>query len=52
MKLGTMPNMGRVGVVPGTRELIFYPWPYIAVYKIAGDSVRIIRIRHVPQEWP
>jgi plasmid stabilization system protein ParE len=29
--LARMPNLGRVGAVPGTRELIFHPWLYIAV---------------------
>jgi addiction module RelE/StbE family toxin len=52
MKLETMPHIGRKGVVPGTRELIFYPWPYIAVYRVVEDEVRIILIRHASQQWP
>jgi toxin ParE1/3/4 len=44
--------MGRTGEVPGTRELVFHPWPYIAVYKIDTEVVRIIRIRHAAQDWP
>ncbi len=50
--LAKMPYIGRIGEVPGTRELIFHPWPYIAVYKIAGDEIRIIRVRHAAQDWP
>jgi toxin ParE1/3/4 len=52
MQLATMPHIGRVGEVPGTRELIFDPWPYIAVYRISDDRVRILRIRHASQNWP
>jgi toxin ParE1/3/4 len=52
MQLGTLPYQGRIGLVPGTRELVFHPWPYIAVYKIQGDTVRIIHIRHASRQWP
>jgi addiction module RelE/StbE family toxin len=52
MKLASTPHIGRPGKVVGTRELIFHPWPYIAVYKISEDSIRIIRIRHASQQWP
>ena len=52
LRLGTLPSIGRTGAVPGTRELIFPPWPYIAVYRVTDDSVRILRIRHAAQDWP
>jgi plasmid stabilization system protein ParE len=26
------PNAGRIGLAENTRELVFSPWPYIAVY--------------------
>jgi toxin ParE1/3/4 len=51
-KLSSMEDRGRKGEVPGTRELIFHPWPYIAVYEIVSDEVRILRIRHASQQWP
>ena len=50
--LASMPDMGRIGLVPGTRELVFRPWSYIAVYKVVRDEVRILRIRHASQNWP
>lgn len=50
--LGSTPHMGRPGILPETRELVFAPWPYIAIYKIVGDKVRIIRIRHASRQWP
>jgi toxin ParE1/3/4 len=50
--LASTPLMGRVGILPETRELIIAPWPYIAIYKVVGDNVRIIRIRHTSRQWP
>lgn len=50
--LRTFPYRGRLGLAPGTRELVFAPWPYIAVYEIIGDHVQILRIRHASQDWP
>ena len=50
--LGTLPNRGRVGRAENTRELVFPPWPYIVVYEIVGDQVRVLRVRHASQDWP
>ncbi len=50
--LGTMPNRGRIGTVAGTRELVFSPLPYIAVYQIIEDQLQVLRIRHAAQDWP
>lgn len=52
MMLEKTPYIGRVGAVPGTRELLFAPLPYFAVYRVVGDAVRVIRIRHAAQDWP
>ena len=52
MQLATMPHIGRRGDLPGTHEMIFHPWPYIAVYRVTHDSIRILRIRHASQRWP
>jgi addiction module RelE/StbE family toxin len=47
------PKMGRCIDSHGTRELVFYPLPYIAVYQIAAaDEIHILRIRHGAQQWP
>ena len=50
--LRTFPRRGRIGLAPNTRELIFPPWPYIAVYEIVEDQVNVLRIRHAAQDWP
>jgi toxin ParE1/3/4 len=50
--LDKFPGRGRPGHVEDTREIVFSPWPYIAVYEIAGDEVRVLRVRHASQDWP
>ena len=52
MELESTPEVGRAGIVPGTRELIFRPWKYIAVYKVSGNAVRVLRVRHSAQLYP
>jgi toxin ParE1/3/4 len=50
--LKNLPNLGRLGRETGTRELIFAPLPYIAVYRVIGSVVEISRIWHGAQDWP
>ena len=45
-KLQAHPGMGRSGRVPGTRELILHQ-NYIAIYRVRGDDVEILRLHHV-----
>jgi toxin ParE1/3/4 len=49
--LRTFPDRGRPGRVAGTRELIFAPLPFVAVYEIHGE-VQVLRILHGAQRWP
>ena len=51
-ELRTFPSRGRIGMVANTRELVFAPWPYIAVYEIVEDQVQVLRIRHASRDWP
>ena len=46
------PKIGRPGRINGTRELIIQRTPYIAVYRIAGKTLRILRVLHGAQMWP
>ena len=50
--LEQFPEMGRQGRETGTRELVIQRTPYVAVYRIAGGKVRILRILHGAQQWP
>ncbi len=49
--LKNFPNLGRPGRETGTRELIFAPLPYIAVYRIIENVIEISRIWHGAQHW-
>ena len=44
------PHRGRVGREEGTRELLFPPLPYIAVYRVKGQSIEVLRIYHGAQD--
>ena len=46
------PETGRPGRIEGTRELVIRQTPYIAAYRITGDTVRILRVLHGAQLWP
>lgn len=50
--LTTQPKMGRAGRVRGTRELVISRAPFIAVYRIEGERIEILRFLHVAQKWP
>ena len=50
--LRQFPYRGRIGLAPDTRELVFAPLPYIAVYEVIEDHVQVLRIRHGSQDWP
>ncbi|MBV9303860.1 MAG: type II toxin-antitoxin system RelE/ParE family toxin [Acidobacteriaceae bacterium] len=44
------PHRGRPGVEEGTRELLFPPMPYIAVYRVKEETVEVLRIYHAAQD--
>jgi toxin ParE1/3/4 len=46
------PETGRPGRIEGTRELVISRTPYIAAYRITGETVRILRVLHGAQLWP
>ncbi len=43
------PHIGRPGRIEGTRELLFSPLPYIAVYRVTGQTIEIWRLWHTSQ---
>ena len=51
-QLKKFPNRGRPGRVDGTRELPFARLPFVAVYRVRGNTVGIIRLLHGAQRWP
>jgi toxin ParE1/3/4 len=52
-RLKQFPRIGRTSRrMPGFRELIFPPLPYIVVHRVTEEAVEITRIFHGAQEWP
>jgi toxin ParE1/3/4 len=49
--LRTIPYRGRFGREEGTRELVIASLPYIAVYRVEGESVEVLHIYHGAQNW-
>jgi plasmid stabilization system protein ParE len=47
-----VPYIGRPGRVEGTRELLFPPMPYIAVYRVHEETIEVWRIYHTSQDRP
>lgn len=45
------PQQGRVGRVEGTRELVAH-LNYILIYRIVGETVEVLRVKHAAQKWP
>jgi toxin ParE1/3/4 len=46
------PHLGRVGREEGTRELLFLPLPYVAVYRVREQNIEVLRIYHGAQGRP
>jgi plasmid stabilization system protein ParE len=44
------PHRGRLGREDGTRELLFPPLPYIAVYRVKDQDIEVLRIYHAAQD--
>ncbi len=51
-RLTVFPDMGRVGRVDGTRELVVPRLPYVVVYLIQNEDVIVQRVLHASQQWP
>lgn len=50
--LASHPEIGRLGRVGGTRELVIAGTPYIAAYRVTRNSVTILRLLHGARRWP
>ncbi|MGH9431723.1 MAG: type II toxin-antitoxin system RelE/ParE family toxin [Terriglobia bacterium] len=47
--LKDLPHRGHIGREEGTRELLFPPLPYIAVYRVKEQDIEVLRIYHIAQ---
>lgn len=50
-QLDQNPTLGRIGRVKGTRELVVHP-NYILIYRVVGEEVEVLRVKHAAQKWP
>ena len=46
------PQLGRIGRIHGTRELIVSGLPVIVPYRIKDQYVEILRVMHSTIKWP
>ena len=46
------PHRGRLGREQGTREILFPPMPYVAVYRVREQSIEVLRVHHTAQDRP
>lgn len=46
------PNMGRLGRVKTTRELVIGRTSFIVAYRVKGQRIEILRVLHGAQQWP
>lgn len=47
--LKNSPHRGRPGRVEGTREILFPPMPYVAVYRLREQDIEVLRVYHTAQ---
>jgi toxin ParE1/3/4 len=50
--LKNWPERGRPGCEEGTREILFPPLPYVAVYRVTGQAIEVLRVYHAAQDRP
>ena len=51
-QLQSSPLAGRVGRVPGTRELVVPRLPFIIAYRVTEKQIEILRVFHTARQWP
>lgn len=50
-QLERFPQLGRVGRVEGTRELVIANTPFIVVYRVKGRTAEIFRVLHSSRQY-
>ena len=51
-ELRQFPRRGRPGRREGTRELVLTQLPYLVVYQIVDQRIRVLRVLHGARRWP
>ncbi|HKY63384.1 MAG TPA: type II toxin-antitoxin system RelE/ParE family toxin [bacterium] len=50
--LPSYPQLGRLGRVKGTRELVVAGTPFVIPYRLKGDQIQLLAVLHVARRWP
>ena len=50
-RLAEHPQIGRAGIIPGTRELILHQ-SYRLIYEVQGTTIWILALVHTARLWP
>jgi toxin ParE1/3/4 len=50
--LERFPQAGRPGRIPGTRELVIVPTPFLVAYRVRSSKVEILSLLHGARKWP
>ena len=46
------PEVGRLGKMHGTRELVVTGTQYLMVYRVKKNAIHFLRVLHGRQQWP
>jgi plasmid stabilization system protein ParE len=50
--LQRFPEVGRPGRIPGTRELVIVPTPFLVAYRVRRGKIEILSLLHGARKWP
>src|SRR5262249_10487244 len=50
--LARYPNLGLIGLVEGTRELVIPGLPFVVCYRFFPKRVEILSVLHTSRKWP
>jgi toxin ParE1/3/4 len=50
--LKRFPEAGRHGRIPGTREMVVVPTPFLIAYRVRRSKIEILSLLHGARKWP
>ena len=51
-RITQLPELGRIGRVNGTREVVVSGTQYLMVYRLKKNAIHFLRVLHGHQKWP
>lgn len=52
LKLSQYPQIGRVGRLAGTRELVYRDAPFLVVYTVRNGTITVLTVFHTSRQFP